>query len=613
MSKKLVISLVLIMLFIYAAVNVAAVEPTVYTEGDWQYILLSEGNARITGYTGEEKPEITVPGTLNGHTVTEMGGLQQHEGVFTYSDTLARVTLPDSMKEIGRYSFYSCWVLEEINMPNNLEVIGPSAFYSCHKLPNIILPNTVRSIEFGAFARCSSFTEFTVPPLVTEIPERLISFCTAIEIVTLPDGLLSIGDYAFDGCSSLVEIALPNSVTEVGREVFYNCHSLEKVTLSNNLTAISGSMFANCIGLKEVVVPGSVKTIHNGAFRRCSSLESVTLQEGLEIIEAEAFSPCLKLREIAIPNSVKNISQRVFKDCVLLSNVTLPTGLETIDSEAFSNCSALESIVFPNSLKTIYYKAFSSTGLTSVNIPAGCELYAGVFETCRSLTQVTLQPGFSTLGNGCFQGCSMLSEITIPGSVKIIPETAFAATGLVRVTLEDGVTTIRSNAFAGCRYLHMIYIPRSITEIAAGGTELGPGPFSLSTMTVIYGFKDSSAHQFFYDNYFYVPFIDLETGARDPIPTLIITASGNGTIQYLGSIVLTANLRDVTWSGGNSSLRITPDGKTCKVESVKNFLKSGSADIIASTGDQSETFSVKVKPSVWQWIFTIVFFGWIWY
>ena len=44
-------------------------EPTVYTAGDWDYILLADGTAEIVGYTGAAT-ELTIPTEHDGHAVT---------------------------------------------------------------------------------------------------------------------------------------------------------------------------------------------------------------------------------------------------------------------------------------------------------------------------------------------------------------------------------------------------------------------------------------------------------------------------------------------------------------------------------------------------------------
>lgn len=70
------------------------------------------------------------------------------------------------------------------------------------------------------------------------------------------------------------------------------------------------------------------------------------------------------------------------------------------------------------------------------------------------------------IGDFAFAGCSGLTGVTIPGSVKNIEWRAFAdCTGLACVTIPDGVTKIRGQAFYGCSGLKRVMIPDSVTYI----------------------------------------------------------------------------------------------------------------------------------------------------
>jgi len=88
-----------------------------------------------------------------------------------------------------------------------------------------------------------------------------------------------------------------------------------------------------------------------------------------------------------------------------------------------------------------------------------------------------------------------------------------------------------------------------------------------------------------------------------------ITISGANTVEYLGSITLTAN-QSVKWS--STSPYVNVNEITGVVTSRKSFIKTGTATITATNANESATFQVKVTPSFGQWLMIIFLFGWIW-
>ena len=126
------------------------------TCGDYTYVLLEDGGARITGYDGEDA-ELTVPDELDGHPVREIG-----DDAFSSCVSLTTITLPDSLTTIGDGAFYICVSLTTVTLPEGLTSIGEGAFAFCETLTTVTLPNGLTSIGDSAFSNCDALT-LTVP------------------------------------------------------------------------------------------------------------------------------------------------------------------------------------------------------------------------------------------------------------------------------------------------------------------------------------------------------------------------------------------------------------------------------------------------------------------
>lgn len=71
----------------------------VQSSGDFQYVVLGNGTAQITGYTGSDT-QLVLPQTLDGYMVTSIG-----DGAFMSCYSLSNIQFPASLTSIGKDAF----------------------------------------------------------------------------------------------------------------------------------------------------------------------------------------------------------------------------------------------------------------------------------------------------------------------------------------------------------------------------------------------------------------------------------------------------------------------------------------------------------------------------
>ncbi len=303
------------------------------------------------------------------------------DSAFSGCNSLASITIPDSITNVGDDAFAVCDSLKEVYITDiaawcNIKFSNP--LYCAHKLylnnelvTDLIIPDSVTRIGNYAFYNCRSLTSITIPDSVTSIGDRAFIGCSSLtgvyitdiaawcniefsnefsnplscalnlylnnELVTylvIPDGVMSIGESAFYGCISLTSITIPDSVTSIGNYAFDNCNSLEKINVSENnakYASVDGILYdknkteimhipKNIKG--DVTIPDGVTSIGDWAFYGCSSLTGVTIGNGVISIGKHAFSSCSSLTGVTIGNGVISIDNYAFKGCSSLKDIT---------------------------------------------------------------------------------------------------------------------------------------------------------------------------------------------------------------------------------------------------------------------------------------------------
>ena len=390
--------------------------------------------------------------------------------------------------------------ISQIVIEEGVTSIGYGSFDGCTSLINVAVPDSVKSIGEYAFHKCVGLTSIVIGDGVTSIDERAFSNCTGLESVVLGSSITTIEVFAFYNCTGLTGIEIPDSVTSIGESAFLGCTSLLNITVNSNNQYYSsdeqGVLFNKDkttlvqypIGNTRIsyTIPDSVTSLGNRAFEGCTNIISVLIPDSVTAIGYNAFSGCKNLTSVVIPENVSSIGYGVFfntpqyNDSNNWESNVLYIGKYLIEARS----SVSGEYVIKDGTVLIAAQAFSGcTSLTSVTIPDSVKAIGDyAFSRNTSLKSVIIGDGVTAIDKGAFYQCTSLTDVTFGESVTSIGEDVFKeCTSLEGVMFPEGITSIGNGAFKECTSLNSIIIPNRVKSI---GEEIFSHCTGLKSVTI---------------------------------------------------------------------------------------------------------------------------------
>lgn len=423
-----------------------------YDSDGFRYYVNEKNEAVITRYIGGES-NVIVPSNLGGHTVTAIAPLafsSMKSSVYSnllFADDryisenlLVTVSLPDTVKTIGKFAFAQNHSLKEINIPQGVELISAECFFNCDSLTNIYLPESVTQIHDMAFKWCEKLESIEMKG-VQKIGNHVFDFCRKLSHIGYSEKLKEVGSGSFSDCNLTGTLDL-SSLEKIGADAFGST-KITKVILNDNLEKLEYGVFQGCASLEEIKFPSKLVSIGECCFRDTGLYEAV-FNEGLKEIGALAFDSCNELYILELPESIEKIGNFAFEN-TLLEIVVIPENLRVIGYRAFGYCKELEILYFNAKNCTVDFEhdnidetddfgnappflgcnlkeIYLGEGVTSIG---GYSAPFGTFENCSALESVMIPDTVSQIGTAAFKNCSSLETAVIPGSVTEIADDAF--------------------------------------------------------------------------------------------------------------------------------------------------------------------------------------------
>lgn len=425
------------------------------------YYSFNDTTATVIGCDLDYEGEVTIPETVNGINVTNIGS-----NAFRYCSSVTTVTIPDSVTSIGEYAFCECTSLISVNIPT-ITTIPTGCFKGCTSLESVNF-NNVTTIEDSAFAECSSFN-MVLPNTITSVGIRAFHH-TGITNLSISENLLSIGDGAFCWCP-LESISINSNNTNyiIEDNVLYNADKTELIlyppfkidpifTIPETVTRINKYAFEENYYMEKIRINDAMVTLEglcglmNIKDFECYNSDGVVTQttNGYRV----ATNQVTQKNYLFYGNKLCRVPIDEVIVCSTMS-VTLVAGIENAPVTGQTNVLYGDTVGYGlyrwNGEE--YVKLDSNNPNTNISF-SGC--LSGAFAGCNLLT--TLDSGY-TYGIGgygevlrykCFYKCS-----NIGGSINInlnfisgIDDYVFAeCENITDISLETSSNTITSFLF----------------------------------------------------------------------------------------------------------------------------------------------------------------------
>ena len=423
------------------------------TEGDWSYQTMRVNDrgeiadcVRITSFSGANA-DVEAPAELAGLPVWEIG-----PSVFAHKRTLRSVTLPNTVRRLGKKAFFCDFNLKKVVLSDAITELGDNVFEQCRDLEDVHLPRNLRVMQARLLWDSTALHSLEIPASVESVSARSCRFAQMGVLSVHPDNEHYSTDgtclFSADGAVlvqalyDLSDYRVPEGCREIAADAFKGMRTLRRLTLPEGLELIGERAFYHS-GLMRLALPEGLREVGPGAFALCPMLSAVEFPSTLRSIGEETFAQT-RLSQAHLPASLATIGRGAFEGTAIRFENERSFSIASDNPWLFTDHSALYST-------TAGHK--SIVGIlcerASYKVDAGTEeVCEGAFAGSRQLTSVELPEGLRVIGPHAFEGCTSLRRVNLPESLEEIGERAFYESGLKAAKIGPALKSIGNLAFA---------------------------------------------------------------------------------------------------------------------------------------------------------------------
>ena len=364
----------------------------------------------------------------------------------TYAD-ITGVTIKNDTTTDGKY------LIGDISVPLSLvcsdgtplivKKIADGTFANQIGITSISIPETVETLGTGLFTGCTILSQISVDEnnpwlassagaLYDKDHTRLLACPPRIETIQFPATLKEIGIKAFASCHRLAALAVPATVETIGAQAFLGCTRLTSVSFEGNAPAADASIIdganANLCFYKKPSTTGW----------------DAAPWDVFNVVESAAEQP-----SGIVSDKAGNVTwfYRVINGEAEIYNGGI-AAIPTSTSETYTYNPA--TFEWTSDGKLVVPSSLGGYPVTLIGDYA--------FSGCSGISEVEMPKTLRRIGDYAFANCSSLSSVTLPTGTKEIGYRPFVGSSITALALPDSLRSLAGNPLAGCDTLLTVSI-----------------------------------------------------------------------------------------------------------------------------------------------------------
>ncbi len=351
---------------------------------------------------------------------------------FSSNIHIKKLDIPEGVVNLGARLFTNSYNIDSVTLPSTIKHIGKSAFFASASPEDIYIDY----VNFtGTLADWCSITFEDEAANPYSYSKKMYINHELVTSIDIPDNVTSVGQYAFYNLPDVISVTIGKDVQSIGKDAFYYLPNVKKIVCHSNPTTSNsgGNLLLYATQVDEIIAPASFfDYTENNWFNLTKSLTNVKVNagrlsnDGFAVINRSAttlttldlsavtnttfaegaFANFYKLENFAFPKGVTEIGYMAFMNCMNLRSVEIPATVTEISARAFENCRGLQKVTFGGSALT--------------------EIGDWAFYCCHELENLTLPEGVTEIGSAAFWGCTYLQELSLPSTLRRAGNNCFA-------------------------------------------------------------------------------------------------------------------------------------------------------------------------------------------